>query len=244
MTKNDSSLTPDRTPDRTPEHPVEKEHLTTSREQNLTAKQLTLLPELETGFSQVSSWTKDCWRTPNNFEQPILDLVAKALGGTIGLDPTADDRHNVPAQRYFTKTDNCLIQDDWESPAGTVFMNPPFSNPLPFLEKLVNAIGRGQLKEAIVLLPVSCLCNQGTGPLIDKYAQMTCHWYSRRIAFVGEDDRVHKKHNIDCCLIYFGINSQRFSDVFEKFGTISPVNPKKAPKLPENSGSSQSSMLK
>ena len=209
---------PDRTPvspDRMPVSPEEKSHRT--------AQQLTLpIPELSEEFSQVSSWTKDCWRTPNNQEQPILDLVAKALGGTIGLDPTADDRHKVPAQRYFTKADNCLIQDDWSSPAGTVFMNPPFSNPLPFLEKLVNAIDRGQVKEAIVLLPVNCINNIGTGELIQRHARAYCHWRSR-IAFLDELGNPQKKSNFDCALIYFGDRPIRFTNCFYNYGTPSLI---------------------
>jgi len=220
---------PNQTPDPTPNSTVEN----TSP---LTTEQLTLpIQGLETSLDIVSEWNKDCWRTPNNKEQPILDLVTEALGGTIGLDPTADEQRLLPAQRHFTSADNCLIQDDWSSPAGTVFMNPPFSNPLPFLEKLIDAMQQGQLKEAIVLLPVSCVCNQGTGPLIHKYAQMICHWYSKRIAFLGEDGKVHKKPNFDSCFLYFGPNPKKFSDLFEKYGNPCPVNKKgQIPKTSEN----------
>jgi len=222
MNLNDSSPTPDLMPASTPDREISKE-LTTCSKLNQTAEQLTLpIAEMSEEFSQVMKWTKDCWRTPNNKEQPILDLVAKALGGTIGLDPTADDQLLVPAQRYFTKTDNCLIQDDWSSPAGTVFMNPPFSNPLPFLEKLVDAIGQGQVIEAIVLLPVNCINNIGTGKLIQRHARAYCHWRSR-IAFLDEFGNPQKKTDFDCALIYFGSRPIKFTNCFYNYGTPSLI---------------------
>ena len=74
-------------------------------------------------------WTTDSWRTPNTTEHPIVSLVERALGGKIGLDPTADSGKSIPAEKYFLAEDNCLEQDDWTSPAGTVFMNPPRERP-------------------------------------------------------------------------------------------------------------------
>jgi len=38
---------------------------------------------------------------------------------------------NVPCDKYFTKEDDALSQD-WH---GFVWMNPPYSNPRPFIEK-------------------------------------------------------------------------------------------------------------
>lgn len=40
---------------------------------------------------KYTSEERQRWRTPNTIQQPVLWLVAHALGGEIGLDPTSDD---------------------------------------------------------------------------------------------------------------------------------------------------------
>jgi len=57
------------------------------------------------------------------------------LGGKIGLDPTADSGRLIPSEKHFLAEDNCLEQDDWTSPAGTVFMNPPREQPFAIFGK-------------------------------------------------------------------------------------------------------------
>lgn len=194
------------------------------------AKQLTL----DLGFSEDnddSAWDKDCWRTPNNTKQPILDLVAEALGGTIGLDPTADNMHRVPAQRHFTKADNCLIQN-WISPARTVFMNMPYSNPAPFLEKLVEQIERGNVREAIVLMPSASLQGIACSELIQRMAIGTCMWNKSRIAFLDKDGVPKKGADFVCSFVYFGDNWERFARVFRPWGLVFRLETKEPAVLP------------
>ncbi len=182
------------------------------------AKQMSLdlgFPELD----EEDSWDTDCWRTPNNPKQPILDLVAQALGGTIGLDPTADNLRRVQAQRHFTKADNCFIQN-WSSPAGTVFMNMPYSNPVPFLEKLVEQINCGNVREAIALMPTSSLQGIACSEVIEKIAIGTCMWTKSRVAFLGKDGTPKNGANFACAFVYFGDNWERFARVFRPWGWV------------------------
>lgn len=39
----------------------------------------------------------------------------------------------IPAKRYYTEQDNALIKE-W---SGRVWMNPPYSNPTPFVQKFI-----------------------------------------------------------------------------------------------------------
>lgn len=65
----------------------------------------------------------DTWLTPRY----ILDDL-----GVFDLDPCATERNREwVAPRCFTRADDGLAQD-W---SGRVFMNPPFSNTVPWLEK-------------------------------------------------------------------------------------------------------------
>ncbi|HLO52510.1 MAG TPA: DNA N-6-adenine-methyltransferase [Kamptonema sp.] len=166
----------------------------------------------------------DCWRTPDTVEQPILFLVKTALGGVITLDPAADDAKSVPALKHFTKEDDGLSQD-WE---GYVFLNPPFSDPLPWVKKLCFMRGRGDVKGAIALLKAGCINNQGTGELISKYASAICNWRGR-IAFLNEDGEPVKGADFDCVLVYFGREPQKFSEVFQPWGTVSLIGNSQLP---------------
>jgi hypothetical protein len=60
--------------------------------------------------------------------------VASPLGGSY-----------VPAKRYYTKSEDGLISE-WY---GNVWMNPPYSNPTPWVERFL------QHKQGIALLPVT-----------------------------------------------------------------------------------------
>jgi hypothetical protein len=61
--------------------------------------------------------------------------VFEALGLTFDLDVCAPPGGVlwVPASRYFTKADDGLSQP-WE---GRVWMNPPYSDPTPWVERFV-----------------------------------------------------------------------------------------------------------
>ena len=51
----------------------------------------------------------------------------------------------IPANRYLTQEDDALVAD-WN---GRVWMNPPFSNPTPFVEKFI------QHGNGVALVPTS-----------------------------------------------------------------------------------------
>lgn len=160
----------------------------------------------------------DCWRTPNTKEQPIIDLVTEALGGEIWCDPCADAGHCVPARVHYNTSNSGLnARNLWTK---TVFINPPFSDPLPWVDKCCDSIARGDCSQTIMLLKAGTLSNQGTGELINKYASGICHWRGR-INFLNDNDIAVKGSDFDCVLIYFGDRFDRFQQVFKTFGTVS-----------------------
>ena len=160
----------------------------------------------------------DCWRTPNTREQPIVDLIKKALGGQIWCDPCADAGHKIGAAVAFHKNDDGLKAINiWRK---TVFVNPPFSDPLPWVDKCCVSIARGDCSQAIMLLKAGTLSNQGTGELINKYASGICHWRGR-IHFLNDNGIAVKGSDFDCVMVYFGDRFDRFRETFETFGTVS-----------------------
>lgn len=171
----------------------------------------------------------DCWYTPNNSSHPVLNLVEKALGG-IDLDPCANEERTVLAQRHYTFADNGLMQP-WH---GNVFMNPPFSRPSDWVNKLVDEMVAGRLTQAIALLKIGCLNNQGTGVAIKTHAAAICHWHHNgRIKFVPGvallEERARQglgapgSADFDTVLVYWGDRVGRFAEVFDDYGMVTQI---------------------
>lgn len=163
--------------------------------------------------------------TPNTEEQPVINLVLKVFGGTIDIDPCSNDSDspNVPAEIHYTKEINSLDLLWW----GKVYLNPPYSNPLPFLETLTYSYEYGATKEAIALLKSGTIHNKGTGQLIEAHASAVCFWgagKNTRIGFINPAGEQREKANFDCVLVYFGANWQRFREVFSPWGHVMATN--------------------
>ena len=172
----------------------------------------------------------DQWYTPDN----ELKLVAEALGGSIGLDPTSDPDRRTPAKRHITERENCLIQmaDD-----ETIFCNPPFSNPLPFVQWIAEQVAEGRSPQAIMLCKLGVVSNKGTGATIGQHASALC--FPRRINFIPgqgvinrlkreflEGKRLNSKPSsadFDVVYIHFGGSNAtvRFIRTFREHGTAS-----------------------
>lgn len=76
----------------------------------------------------MSMKLSDSWSTP----QELFDQLNKKYG-PFDLDACADQSNAKCAQYYDGNTD-CLKQD-WSSVAKTVWINPPYSDPNPFIRK-------------------------------------------------------------------------------------------------------------
>jgi hypothetical protein len=162
----------------------------------------------------------DNWKTPENKEQPIVSLVKKALGGQIYLDPCSDSGCNIPAtMRYFKWNDGLASHNIWQK---TVFINPPFSDPFPWVKRTCLEIARGSVSAAVMLLKAGVISNVGTGELINKYASAICHWRGR-INFLNDEGNPVKGSDFDCVFIYFGSRLDLFRGAFGGRGTIATI---------------------
>lgn len=103
-------------------------------------------------------------------------------------------------------------------------MNPPFSNPFPFVEKLCKEFELGNIDKAIVLLKVGTLNNKKTGALIQRHAAAVCIWRAPRIGFISGATGEHRTNaDFDCCLVYFGKDLKLFESAFGPWGTVLPL---------------------
>jgi phage N-6-adenine-methyltransferase len=96
---------------------------------------------------ECDSYDGNRWYTPKE----VID-AAKAVLGTIDLDPASDEAANehVGAAEIFTEEDNGLEQD-WH---GNVWLNPPYSYPLveQFCDKALAEFQAGNIDQCIVLV--------------------------------------------------------------------------------------------
>lgn len=162
----------------------------------------------------------DGWKTPNTSDQPIVSLVKKALGGQIWLDPASDEGGNIPAAvRYYKHDDGLARHNIWSK---TVFVNPPFSDPFPWVERCCLEIAKGSISAAIMLLKAGVVSNVGTGEWIKKYASALCHW-AGRIHFLNDQGIPVKGSDFDCVFVYFGARLDLFREAFGGRGTIATI---------------------
>jgi hypothetical protein len=102
--------------------------------------------------------TRDEYATAPDLWRPISD----ALNG-FDLDPAAGCEPESIAREAYTVDDDDLSQP-WH---GNVWLNPPFSNKLPWYRKAVNELEAGNVDTVIALAPV------------DTSTQWFQNWYSK-----------------------------------------------------------------
>lgn len=118
-------------------------------------------------------WSTDDWATPPEF---IAHLEAEF--GKLDLDPCATDDTAV-ADHYYTKVEDGLSQP-WE---GLTFVNPPYSNVLPWVAKAIAEREAGRAR-SLLLLP-----NNTDTAWFHDLVLKKCHvrFLRGRIAFLGHD---------------------------------------------------------
>ena len=115
-----------------------------AREQGDIVTREKVLNEIKnSGKPYVTNNTGDYeWFTPECFIKS-----AKLVMGTIDLDPASCAAANndiVHAKQYYT-LENSGLEHEWY---GNIWLNPPYNNPLPFIDKLC----KSNINQAIVLV--------------------------------------------------------------------------------------------
>lgn len=165
--------------------------------------------------------------TPNTDNQPIISLVEAMFGGQIDLDPCSNSmdkfKANVPANQHITKEKNCLTHC-WY--AQNVFLNPPWSDPCPYVLKLCEEYERGSFLEAIALLESKTQASKNIGELIENHASAICQlgagkMIPNRLGFIEAETGKHRTGFTLCSiLVYFGPDWEKFRKVFSPYGHV------------------------
>jgi phage N-6-adenine-methyltransferase len=154
----------------------------------------------------------DEWYTPRY----VIDAARKVLG-KIDLDPAscAEAQQVIRAMAYASKANDSLRDRyPW---LGRIWLNPPYSNPLPWVEKLFQQYEAGNVRAALLLV------NTTNSPQWARMLWQSEHrvcLLSRRIKFWRPDRPDGKGFDRDQMIWYLGKDPQSFADVFSEWGAI------------------------
>jgi len=167
--------------------------------------------------SESSKYSPDEHYTPRDY----IDLVREVLG-SIDLDPASNlkAQTTVGAARWYGTTEDGLSDEHpWK---GRVFLNPPYSNPAPFVMKLLDALGTGDVPEAIVLTN-NTTDTEWAQSLLEASAAVC---FTRgRIAFDRPDSKANKGTRQGQIFFYLGNDPGSFISSFEEFSFDADKDP-------------------
>lgn len=184
--------------------PMELEQVADQFPDELTATDRELLAEEESDLDSNE------WYTPVEFIE-----AARAVMGGIDTDPASNDTAQgfIQAGTHYTKETNGLAQE-W---GPNVWLNPPYDNPLPWVEKLLAEFEAGNTKQAILLV------NTANSPQWSRLlwqSNFAVCLLARRVRFWRPDRMEAKGTAQDQMIWYIGYEIDAFRAAFEKYGAI------------------------
>lgn len=158
----------------------------------------------------------DCYYTPEKYI-----AAARAVMGSIELDPTSSELANktVQADRIYT-LDNSMFRNPLN--CKTLFFNPPYSDPAPFVDRVVFDFEQGNIGQIIGILNVDCSTRWWRE--IEKIAVSYCFLHDRvqfNIANELQTEIEETNSNSRCQFIFYaGKHADKFREEFKIFGRV------------------------
>jgi phage N-6-adenine-methyltransferase len=160
--------------------------------------------------SEAPEYDSDEWYTPADRIELVRDVL-----GEIELDPASCEKaqETVRATTFYSKADDGLAQE-W---SGKTFINPPYSDPAPWVTKLLEEFAAENVSAAIVLV------NNATDTTwcqeLLAHSAGAC-FTKGRIAFLREDAQAVDKARQGQAFFYFGPDVEAFESTFADVGAV------------------------
>jgi hypothetical protein len=155
--------------------------------------------------------TTDWYCTPPE----VLEAVYRFWSDGIDLDPCSNEHSLVVARRSICLPEDGLTWDGWE---GRVWVNPPYSDPDPWLAKCDwSANEKGAECLAFVKVDTS---TQWWRKWVWGRAQLVCFWH-KRVAFYLNGERQQSANFPSALVLYchdIHTTGRRFSEIMQNHG--------------------------
>jgi len=174
------------------------------------------IPEAGMQIEPQPIYESDGWYTP----QWMVD-AARTTMGSIDTDPAtcAAAQAIVQAETWYTAAENGLTQP-W---SGHVWCNPPYSNPMPWAERMVALYQSGAIGAGMML--VNCTCSPKWARLLWRQANAVCLLSSRIDFWHPSKSNANGSYDRDSALFYFGADCGGFVAAFSGYGVIQLLKP-------------------
>lgn len=151
------------------------------------------------------------WNTPPEIVEMLLPF------GHICLDPCSNPHSIVGACQEYTEAEDGLKQV-WVTchPSGLLFVNPPYSNVLPWMRYSYRAAGIAQ--QHVVVL-VNAATETGWFDLFGWKRSPAICFLNKRVKFLEAGQRKSSNPH-PSALIYFGSEPERFKEVMAPHGFV------------------------
>lgn len=160
---------------------------------------------------------RDCWCTPAY----IVDAVHGAFDGEgVDLDPCSNRYSAVRAREAWTRSHDGLSRD-W-SRFRTVYCNPPYSDPGPWMDLCAVHPEHGRKHEVIACIKSDTSTAWWHRSIWPK-ASAIC-FPTRRVEFVPPPGVTASTPNFAVALPYWGRRPERFVDAFTPIGKVVVLN--------------------
>lgn len=148
------------------------------------------------------------WGTPKN----IADKVREFFSDQVLLDPCSNAYSIVEHDRCFVLPENGL-EKNWKEVAECAYVNPPYGKGIDkWLEKCA------LMENTIALVPVATNTGHWKNWVYGK-ASAICFLHEPRLKFLENGAPSKKGAPMSCCLIYWGKDREKFTQLFSEMGT-------------------------
>ena len=157
---------------------------------------------------------KKDWNTPPKYIKLINEMF-----GEIDLDPCSNEYSMVESKVKYILPINGLVES-WNY--SKIFVNPPYGRSKETKTSIYDWIERGVDSaklgnELLYLIPVATNTRHFKN-LIFKHAEGICFLEDTRLKFWNKDKEDKKGAPMACCMVYFGFDYERFSNIFSTVG--------------------------
>lgn len=180
----------------------------------------------------VNSLSQD-WCTPPKY----VDAIREMFDGIIELDPCSNSSSIVKAKTEFILPKDDGLAKEWNY--KTIYINPPYgadrnrgTTIKDWLKKCYES-HKNHDSEILALIPVATNTGHWKHYVFGR-ASAICFLYDTRLKFIINGSTDNKGAPMSCCMIYWGENVDKFSDIFSKFGAVVDIRNLQGKKIGES----------